>query len=433
MGYRGLGSTFLFVLFFCLGISSTGIAAKKSCAQLVQDAVPPGILRATAVARLKAASAEDWIKELTVQYRKHLKDRQFFGTIFPPTIVYPILANYKEMPYYPQQLKRVLDYYERYHEKSPFDAMTKALRVSLRNRVPKDAVQPRIDALGDGDMVTTLRALGDNSVDEMKRLFVGDDIHEIDPASLVAKYIKATGATTKIHRFPIAPGSQKLGEERLLVSVGPDSLEQFESKFSAPELFAMLGHALLFYQGEVVGIQFSEFRMPHLGSVLPFVVLKTTEGQRMERFIELQRTFNGGWGNAATTPWVLEGYCATGGYPCCTRWIGDMPIGDRLVNSYSFPGRTENGEPPVTQTLRAYEHENPLVHQVWAIPGHEQFADAVGQRKANLRGEFASTGWVFQTLLGPTTNQRVPVVMYVSEDHTQPIPDEFVPQYEQPM
>ena len=248
--------------------------------------------------------------------------------------------------------------------------------------------------------------------------------------SLIGRYIQDTGAKTAVRAFPFV-GNGRYGRYRLVVALSEASFPAFVKYFAREEFLALVGHAILMHNGEVVGIRFDELRVPHIGTLLPFVVLKTTEGQRTTQYFELFRKLGGGWFNVAAQPWMLPGYCAQGGYTCCTQWIGNMPIGDKLVDSYSFPGVWESGEPARTQVLAQYEHPDPLVRRVWTVPGHQQFANVIGQGRANLRGNFAATSLVASTLIGPTDIERVPVLFRVVRNHRAWIPSDsnyFIPQ-----
>ncbi len=74
--------------------------------------------------------------------------------------------------------------------------------------------------------------------------------------------------------------------------------------------------------------------------VMPLVILKTTEGQRLEQYIRyVDQTWDPeSWKTYAMEPWRMDDYCAISAYSNCTQFIGNMPIGDETVFSYTFPG-----------------------------------------------------------------------------------------------
>jgi hypothetical protein len=114
-----------------------------------------------------------------------------------------------------------------------------------------------------------------------------------------------------------------------------------------------------------------------------------------------------------------------------------MPIGDVLVDGYFFPG-LENGTADETkpryQTLKPYQVENErhkILYDIWTVPGHQQFSHVIGQGEANNTGEFASPGYVIHTLLGPTSEEYVPIVFVVVDD-VRTIPKAIQLQFEHP-
>ena len=158
-------------------------------------------------------------------------------------------------------------------------------------------------------------------------------------------------------------------------------------------------------------------------------MLSTREGSRAAQYFRLGATEQ----QTALTPWNLPGYCATGGYSSCTHWVGNIPLGDRMVWEYKFPGYVDtyasNRVPPTAdprvQVLAPYDSANPLARRVWKVPGNEQLADALGLQAANLRGEFANPGWVAHSLTGSASVDRVPVVFLVVPDARAAISADF--------
>lgn len=280
------------------------------------------------------------------------------------------------------------------------------------------------------------RLLGDRTLEEVRKLYMGNDVGAIAADSLIGKYLSETGAKIKIIRYPIKPGSTTLGEPKILISVSQDSLESFKKIIDQPYSMSVLGHANVLHRGNIFtfGGEKSAFRLPSVNTPLPFLMMKTSESERFSRYMELaiERAPNESWNGTVKVPWKLPGYCATGGYTCCTHWLGNVPIGDLRVDTYKFPGKFENNQPPQIKVLTQYESNDEKIKQVWKVPGHQQLSSVIGQEQANLVGQFSSPGWVIQTLLGKTDNQRVPVIFWITADHTAEIPDDFRFQFEAP-
>ncbi len=281
------------------------------------------------------------------------------------------------------------------------------------------------------------RILGDRTLEETREYFVGRDLDSIDPESLVGKYIAATGASHKWVSNPIAPtAGAALGPKKLVVSVDQTTFAEFMKIAGQPGFLSVLGHANALFNGTMYmfGGQRSEPRLPSLGTPLPFLMLKTSESERTSRFLRLATTtYGNSWTTCLKLPWMNQGYCATGGYTCCTHWWGNIPIGDDLVSRYGFPGSEYGADPaPRFQDLRPYQSNDPELKLVWKVPGNKQLSNVIGEEEANLDGRFASPGWVIQTLLGPTKRERVPVVFWITENAKAPIPDSPRYVFEQP-
>jgi hypothetical protein len=142
----------------------------------------------------------------------------------------------------------------------------------------------------------------------------------------------------------------------------------------------------------------------------------------------------------AMFPWRLvdyedQPYSARSEWLGCTYWFGNIPLGDTRVAEYAFPARNDpEGSHPIVKRLSHYTRSWAgnmdsttlnAVRRVWAVPGHQQLADTLGVRTANLRAEFANPGWLAYTLLGSVDTSRVPVVFLIVRDETQPIDPDF--------
>ena len=251
------------------------------------------------------------------------------------------------------------------------------------------------------------------------------------------QYVRETGASVRKMAFPKIQGGAEMGPERTVLALSAASFASFVQHFSDLDMFSTMGHGNLLFKNSIYAYngQRSDFRLPALNTPLPIVLLKPTEAQRFGTYMNLIVQFGGSWSSKLKQPWQIPGYMsAQGGYHCCIHWIGNIPIGDKLVEEYSLPGG--DNQPPRIAKLSPYQprdQQDQWAAQVWTYPGHEQLADTLGQKDANLRGEFASAGWVIQSLLGGTSTERVPLVFIVTNDHQAPIPDHPQLNYEQPL
>lgn len=97
-----------------------------------------------------------------------------------------------------------------------------------------------------------------------------------------------------------------------------------------------------------------------------------------------------------------------------------------------FPGP---GDKPITAQLRRPVYNDPNVEgvkDIWTYPGAQPISAVLGLAKNNGKGEFASPGWVIQSLLVSTTTERVPVVFWFKQDAKVEIPENAVPAFEAP-
>lgn len=277
------------------------------------------------------------------------------------------------------------------------------------------------------------------------------------PESWLGQYIAETGAASAVRRFPKGPEfPDQWGEERLVVAVSESSLPAYLKYFKRREILQHLhtprqGTLYLHFNGKVgsYGQMTGELRATAVNSVLPTVLLSTSEGLRAEKFFSLATVDR----TAANLPWTLTNfvppappppnagqaavqpppppihYCAEGGYNSCTHWVGNIPIGDDLVDRYIFPGKVDqyaggNMDPgPQQKPLENYQHGNPLVKEVWQVPGHKQLWEVLGQYDAQVGGYFASPGWVAHIFAAWVGVDRAPVVFVFVPDHTASIPE----------
>ena len=335
------------------------------------------------------------------------------------------------------------------------------LRTLLDQKVPATQIESRIDDLLRETNASTLRrALGQVSFDEIATHMHGGNPLAPTADSLLGKFIAETGASTVVRRFKIKPDSEELGPERLVVAISDANFAEFKKMFADRIDLVMHNHTpeqgTLYVQHQGHFNKYTqmgyanEFRLASQeNTILPTILLSTSEAQRMKQF------FNLGARNTelAKNPWQLSGYCATGGYGSCTHWFANVPVGDTLVDRYTFPGFVDqyaynhlpsvNGvavDPavdaaPRVQMLAPYadlpghnEAQMSLVRRVWKSPrGNEQLASVLGVLDHASRGEMASPGFTAMTLTGSATVERVPVVFVRVNDHRVPLNPNFDP------
>jgi hypothetical protein len=358
-----------------------------------------------------------------------------------PADIYAILSD-DEMSRYTTTLKKVLDAMTAdASNASPMFKLKNAFKVALKDQVPNASIPGRILALQKGGLPELKRALGDMTIDEVRIFVHGGNPLQPTPESLLGRYLQETGAQSVVRAFPKGPAqgegaTNEKGPQRLVVAVGPESIATYQKYFGNPHLLAHLhtpsqGTLSLAHNGKVgyYANLNEEMRFPRAGTLIPQILLSTTEAQRVTQFFKLGAKP----GNYALTPWRLDGYCARGAYESCTHWFGNIPIGDQRVAEYQFPGavdghadnRLPSDPAPRVQALGPYLNDSRLMNRVWKVPGNMQLADVIGLHDANLRGELANPGWVLISLTGSTPVDRVPVVFFAVGDHRVPLAPDF--------
>lgn len=283
--------------------------------------------------------------------------------------------------------------------------------------------------------------LGELSLRETRELFYGTLLATPSKESLVGQYLEKTGASARLMRLPVEPKSETMGPERLIVSVSAESFAEFSALIlSNPHYMSVVGHAAIMHNGLYFpnegGKGLKRIRIPNMNHPMPFLILKTSEAERLTQYMKLASTKEfEGWHDGLKRPWDNEGYCARGGYTDCTHWVGNIPIGDKLVTEYKFPPNYEvpGDHTPRVQTLKPFESRDSKTEKlarVWKVPGHEQLASVIGQEKANVEGNLASPGSLINTLVAQTDTDRVPIVFLVVEDHKTPISDKPVIEFD---
>ncbi|MCB0351775.1 MAG: hypothetical protein KDD38_11365, partial [Bdellovibrionales bacterium] len=314
-----------------------------------------------------------------------------------------------------------------------------ALKTRLNGQVLDSTVSSRIvEFLRSPSEKTFLKVLGDNSLQEMQEYMYGADPLNPSAESLLGQYIKETGAATLVRTFPQTGKARRQGTPKLVVAISSETAKKYHKYFDKPEFLLHYHYpeqgTLQFGQAGVIGsygsLSRNDFvRFTELGTIVPHIVLKTTEAGRARNFFRLgARNIE-----IALTPWLLTGYCAMGGYSSCTHWVGNIPIGDEKVESYTFPGKidrfahNEVSKKPQTQILQPYNDyvDDKNLTSVWTVPGHMQLWEVLGLRGPQIGGLLASPGFVAHVLSARTSVERVPVVFLVVKDHKAPIPANF--------
>lgn len=371
------------------------------------------------------------------------------SALLPPRLVEGVLAD-EGQAIYAKNLRATLEAVARDRRRIPIDEKLKsALKLSLRDQVPARSIAERVRDLKGGNARSLRRALGELTLQESQELFHGPSSLRPSEESLLGRYLRETGAATVERRFPTGPGGE-LGPPRLVVAVSAESF---------PRYLALVGnnpHALIQLHGPNAGHLYvahggragdyarlsTEYRLPSEGALLPHVVLKSSEAQRVDQFFRLGAMEK----SVASEPWRLPGYCAPGAYDGCSHWFGNIPIGDHRVGEYAFPGAVDDSanhrlpSDPAARVSRLENYLNPrlgemdprmknevltLVRRVWTVPGREQLADVLGLRRQNLAAEFANPGWLAHVLTGSAPVERVPFVFLVTADHRAPLAGDF--------
>lgn len=359
-----------------------------------------------------------------------------FNEIFQPEQVEFIFSDPRHYVYF-KNLSKILDSFQvptpTEAEPNPVylvnadqnfkENLTASLSVILHNQVPHASIIKRIEALFQKQETDTLkRALGDNTLAEVSELYFGNDLYgSPSQESLLGQWVQTNGVQPIRRRFPETQGGQNVGPntpERFVIPIDATGLPSFQQLFNGPNWLSIIGHARLVNGGKVFSFSdtsFSNYNVQGAGSILPVTLLSTSEAQRLWGYAILMNKYNviANWmhpNQLAHHPWDIPGFLtARNIYSCCTKWIGDMPIGDALVEEYSFPGHRDQTL-EVRARLQTYNHADPLVKRIWTAPGHMQFSEMLGLKDAQIRGEFANTGWIYQILLTQADTVRVPFV-----------------------
>lgn len=362
--------------------------------------------------------------------------------------------------------------------------------LSEKNLIPKRLIQPRLDRFlkGEGDRYLNLRnALGELNVEELQELVYGADALNPSQESLIGQYLARTGAKTLQRAFTKGPPTETLrkGPQKLVIAVSEESFPVYREIFKRPEFLIHMhmpnqGTLHIAHEGTLATYSrfdlnnaANELRFPTPGTLMPHILLKTTEAQRMSMI----RIFYNGLPSALQSsselryPWTIgQEYSPMCGYGSCTFWVGHLPLGDQLENLAYFAGKVdEHARNPVStapQIAHFKEQEESVVieklktlynpyfstgsitlndlvmlarrlKQIWRAPSYRSLSQLLGPEEvlANLGGEYANPGWVVWRLLSNSSyydeknvyNNRVPFVFLAVPDHHTEIDPNFDP------
>jgi hypothetical protein len=331
------------------------------------------------------------------------------------------------------------------------DAVAAALRAEL------DTLD--IDAQGrtapHGSRESLERALGDLSLAEVQRRTWGNDPLHPSPDSLLGTYLRETGATTLIRRFPTHHGSQELGPERLVVSVSAASFPEIKRRLGTLNYMTTVDHAMVVHGGNYWTYSGGKSDWGAVGNsqykVFSMVMLDSHEGQRMDQYLRARQRYSarGMWNTVIDQPWTIPGYMpARSAYGGCTQHIANIPVGNVRAPSLHYPGAHcryaedydrnrpfEEQNTPREIVVGQNNHDDPMVRRVWKSDAvNQQLAEILGLHDANaVRGDMASPGGVISSILGEADPARIAVVLVARPDHREPIQADFTPVYENPL
>lgn len=320
-----------------------------------------------------------------------------------------------------------------------------------------------------------LSALGKLTTKQSLEALVGKKgIKKIDPNSLIGQYIQKSKemygieVKTLVDSFKQGPDYNGRGPEKLFIPVSQQNYSLIENILKDPHhLFHDydLGQGTLHMTHVGKGISYARYDgnpggYYQEGKLLPLINLSSIEASNATNYFTLgsaeYKFSKYPWGYHKVdekSPEKMEGYCKSGGYSCCTHWIGEAPLGEKFVNEYSFPGivdgyaNARDGNTGVTgesnSELRtgpvgSYTHfksnggalqkigqetrSDRLTRIVWTEnQGRQQLWDMVGDKDADAlrKAEWVNPGWVLYSFLTKTSQEKVPLVFVFKSDASQ--------------
>lgn len=367
------------------------------------------------------------------------------------------------------------------HAKAVRIAIAQVVKEILAPMMGPDAAAIRADIIVKDTRITAAKlrkALGEMTREEMNEALIGrNGIQDVSPDSIVGRFLQeqaAAGrpASTLIAQFPTAPTEgAPLGERRLFIAIDAQSAQKVrEMVTNNPHLLVHnydLGQGTLYLNHHGKNISYAKYNSNDVWNtttfyenhLLPFITLSTTSATNAINYFTL-----GTLTNSARTkyPWSLvkvvenqpnELYVRPGGYTCCTHWFGEMPLGDRITETYAMPGQPDTSgrqadplatdqrairEAPVGSYTHFSQHNtntpigtesrlDRLTRIVWrSEKGPEQMWSMLNARAQFADAQLTNPGWILFNLLGAAPVDRVPVVFVYRGDATQPLTQEYL-------
>lgn len=369
-------------------------------------------------------------------YRKMNQTGELASVLSDNTVGF-VLSN-KDLPEFGNKLEKILVEMNETQKVTAADFLRIASRILKSEDIPKRLIDKGFKEHHPKSIKTLYRLLGSLTIHETREMYTGYASGlKFTKSSLLGKYIQETGAFVTIRSLPRLVKSDVEAHnyelEKLVVSVSAGSFKSFIKHFGKKTMFSSFAHGAIIHDGKAFDVwgKIKNLEALYVNTPMPIALLKPSEGERMSRYLNLITKYTN-WQNELKQPWRLGEYVQKGQYTCCTNFIGNIPIGDKLVSEYHLPNPT--GIKDVVPKLKSWNKtdSNSDLSNVWTVPGHEQLSSVIGQLDANIAGEFASPGWVIQTLMLTTSNERVPIVFVFSNDHTAPLPEVLNLSYEYP-
>ncbi len=365
------------------------------------------------------------------------------------------------------------------HKSKPANIITEfknKVHEEIVKYMPEDKAKLRVRLLNRTKITkeVMMNALGRMTFQESLEALIGTGgIRNLQGDSLVSRYIEAARQQgikidTHVGTFSKGPNYRGRGGEKLFISVDKRTAPILEKIISDNPHLLMHNHdsgqgtlemrhhgqSITYAKYDSKADFSSAFQWDEDGSnsIIPVVPLSSTEASQAINYFTLGSLDN----KYAKYPWGLkkrdeqtqemQEYCRTGGYSSCTHWIGEMPLGDKLVDTYSVPGYVDQYSDYADQTrglrtkpvgeynvfnshssieeIGTKSRVHRLARMVWLqLKGREQLWSVVGDKKAEGldRGEWANPGWVLYNFLTRSTQERVPVVFIFREDASRPL------------
>ena len=486
-------------------ISSSAWATAPQCGDLFKDSQIEKIvlkekdLTKTQRSLIEKQAAEDYSSlnveayknlKLSLQTHPELKNQKSLVTAMEQLIAREELSSFHEI------LNNALSKLKYNRSAATNEQIREVLKKEILKQIStfmsKADAKERVKILDQKDLTMTdlMQALGKMTAEESLQALIGKHgIHNIDADSLVGRYLekskaKGTDVQTFVGTFQKGYAYEGRGSEKLFVSVDKNTIEALAQIVKNNPHLLIHKHVTkqdtltMHYQnydltysghkpveatlaeGYNVALGLKDGNVLATGSIVPAIVLSSLEASNVKNYFELGRLKM----KYAKFPWafvktknldgkrVAETYCAHGGYTTCTHWIGEMPIGEKLVENYAFPGVQDiHGDNKYdafyadTKALRTKDlgtytkfknpdgklfdvgnqtREDRLARMVWKEnAGHEQLWSVVGDENARAlqAAEWANPGWTVITLIARTKQDRVPVVFMMRDDASQPL------------